>query len=156
VLRNGQLQQFASPSDLYDKPANAFVAGFIGSPAMNLLTAPITPEGVRIGENSTLELDRDQLTQLHGAGLEQVTVGIRPEHLILNGTENGILAVVDLVEELGSESYVYTHLGTGNEALNLVARAAGRAPARQADTVGLHLADGPVHLFHPITGLRIT
>ena len=62
VLRDGKLQQFASPSELYNKPANAFVAGFIGSPAMNLMTVPITSDGVRIGENSTLELERDQLT----------------------------------------------------------------------------------------------
>jgi multiple sugar transport system ATP-binding protein len=155
VLRDGKLQQFASPGDLYDKPANVFVAGFIGSPAMNLLTAPITTDGVHLA-GQVLPIPRDQLPNLATHSLDTVTVGIRPEHLVLNGTENGILAVVDLVEELGSESYVYTHLGTGNEALNLVARAAGRAPARQADTVGLHLADGPVHLFHPITGLRIT
>src|SRR6476660_5318449 len=76
VLRFGKLQQFAAPNDLYDKPNNAFVAGFIGSPAMNLLTAPIVSDGVRIGEDSTLPLERDQLTQLHDAGLETVTVGI--------------------------------------------------------------------------------
>ena len=78
VLRDGKLQQFASPSELYNKPANAFVAGFIGSPAMNLMTVPITSDGVRIGEDSTLELERDQLTLLHDAGLEEVTVGVRP------------------------------------------------------------------------------
>jgi len=61
VLRFGKLQQFAAPNELYDKPANAFVAGFIGSPAMNLVTLPVTTDGVKIGD-STLELEREQLT----------------------------------------------------------------------------------------------
>ena len=108
VLRDGKLQQFASPTELYNKPANAFVAGFIGSPAMNLMTVPITSGGVEIGENSTLELERDQLTLLHDAGLKEVTVGVRPEHLELSES-GGIEVVVDLVEDLGSETYLYTH-----------------------------------------------
>ena len=86
VLRFGKLQQFAAPNDLYDQPANAFVAGFIGSPAMNLVTLPITADGVKIGD-STLELERDQLTKLSQAGLSEVTFGIRPEQLDL--TDSG-------------------------------------------------------------------
>ncbi len=151
VLKDGKLQQFASPTELYDKPANAFVAGFIGSPAMNLLTAPITADGVRIGD-STLELERDQLTLLHDAGLEEATVGIRPEHLEVS-TSSGIEVVVDLVEDLGSETYLYTHAGSG---VQLVARALARTPARLADTVRLRKhPDGVVHLFNPETGERI-
>jgi multiple sugar transport system ATP-binding protein len=152
VLRNGTLQQFASPSDLYDKPANAFVAGFIGSPAMNLLTLPITSDGVRIGENSTLELERDQLSRLHDAGLSEVTVGVRPEQLELSDSGT-IEVVVDLVEDLGSEAYLYTHAGQG---VQLVARSLPRTPARLAETVKLRkTADGVVHLFHPETGERL-
>jgi multiple sugar transport system ATP-binding protein len=152
VLRNGQLQQFASPADLYDKPANAFVAGFIGSPAMNLLTGPITADGVRIGDDSTLQLERDQLTLLHDAGLEQVTVGIRPEHFQVSDS-GGIDVVVDLVEDLGSETYLYTHAGPG---VHLVARSMSRSPARLADTVELRKSpNGVVHLFHPDSGERI-
>ena len=108
VLKGGKLQQFASPSELYDRPANAFVAGFIGSPAMNLLTAPITGDGVKVGEDSTLELERDNLTKLQDAGLTEVTVGIRPEDLEVSRT-GGVDVVVDLVEDLGSETYLYTH-----------------------------------------------
>lgn len=152
VLRFGQLQQFASPADLYDKPANAFVAGFIGSPAMNLLTGRIVSDGVMIGEDSTLPLERDQLSALHNAGLEEVTVGIRPEHLEVS-TGGGIDVVVDLVEDLGSETYLYTHAAPG---VQLVARSIKRAPARLAETVELHkVADGVVHLFHPESGERI-
>ena len=152
VLRNGQLQQFASPNELYEKPANAFVAGFIGSPAMNLMTVPIAADGVRIGEGSTLELERDQLTLLHEAGLKEVTVGVRPEQLELTDA-GGIEVVVDLVEDLGSEAYVYTHAGPG---VNLVARSQVRTAPRLAETVRLRKnAEATVHLFNPETGERI-
>jgi multiple sugar transport system ATP-binding protein len=152
VLRNGKLQQFASPNELYDKPANAFVAGFIGSPSMNLVTVPITAEGVRVGDNSTLELERDQLTLLHDAGLEEVTIGIRPEQFDI-ADSGGVEVVVDLVEDLGSEAYVYTHAGTG---IQLVARSNPRTAPKLAETVRLRKhPDGVVHLFNPETGERI-
>jgi multiple sugar transport system ATP-binding protein len=156
VLRNGKLQQFASPNELYDKPANAFVAGFIGSPAMNLVTLPVTAGGVGFGENSTLELARDQLTLLHEAGLTEVTIGIRPEQLDVTeagGDSNGVDVVVDLVEDLGSEAYVYTHAESGAQ---LVARSMPKSAPRLAETVRLRKSpDGVVHLFNPENGERI-
>jgi multiple sugar transport system ATP-binding protein len=151
VLRNGKLQQFATPSELYDRPANAFVAGFIGSPAMNLLTVPITADGVKIG-GSTLELERDDMTKLAESGLKEVIFGIRPEALELSDS-GGVEVVVDLVEDLGSEAYLYTHAGGD---VQLVARSLPRIPARLADTIRLRRqADAAVHLFHPDTGERI-
>ncbi len=151
VLRNGKLQQFASPNELYDKPANAFVAGFIGSPAMNLVKLPVTSDGVKVGD-STLELDRDRLTKLSDAGLSEVMFGIRPEALELSDSD-GVEVVVDLVEDLGSEAYVYTHAGSGVE---LVARCNPRTAPKLADTVRLRRhPEGAVHLFHPETGERI-
>jgi multiple sugar transport system ATP-binding protein len=151
VLRFGKLQQFASPNELYDKPANAFVAGFIGSPAMNLVTLPVTADGVKIGE-STLEIERDQLAKVSDAGLSEVTVGIRPEALEISDA-SGVDVVVDLVEDLGSEAYVYTHAGSG---VDLVARCNPRTAPKLADSVKLRKsADGAVHLFHPKTGERL-
>lgn len=151
VLRNGKLQQFAAPNDLYDKPANAFVAGFIGSPAMNLMTVPITSDGVSVG-NSTLELEREQLSKLADAGLSEVTVGIRPEQLDITDS-GGFEVVVDLVEDLGSEAYVYAHASSG---VQLVARSNPRTAPKLAQTVRLRKhPDGVVHLFHPETGERI-
>ncbi|MEO3757974.1 sn-glycerol-3-phosphate ABC transporter ATP-binding protein UgpC [Mycobacterium sp. B14F4] len=151
VLRDGKLQQFDSPNDLYDKPANAFVAGFIGSPAMNLMTLPIGSDGVRIGDNS-LELEREQLSKLSEAGLSEVTVGIRPEQLDITDS-GGFEVVVDLVEDLGSEAYVYAHAGWG---VQLVARSNPRTAPKLAQTVRLRKhPDGVVHLFHPETGERI-
>jgi len=151
VLRFGKLQQFASPNDLYDKPANAFVAGFIGSPAMNLVTVPVTSDGVKIG-SSTMELERADLAKISEAGLEEVTIGIRPEALEISDS-GGVDVVVDLVEDLGSEAFVYTHAGSGVE---LVARCNPRTAPRLADSVKLHRhPDGAVHLFHPKTGERL-
>lgn len=151
VLRFGKLQQFASPNVLYDRPANAFVAGFIGSPAMNLVTLPVTSDGVKVGE-STLELERADLTKLSEAGLSEVTFGIRPEQLELSDT-GGIDVVVDLVEDLGSEAYVYTHSTNGVE---LVARCNPRTAPKLAQTVELRRhPEGAVHLFHPRTGARL-
>ncbi|GAS86447.1 ABC transporter ATP-binding protein [Mycolicibacterium brisbanense] len=152
VLRNGKLQQFASPSELYDKPVNEFVAGFIGSPAMNLVKLPVVADGVRVGENSTLELEREQLTRLNG--LSEVTIGIRPEQLEIVDS-GGIEVVVDLVEDLGSEAYVYTHAGSGS-GVELVARCNPRTAPKLAQTVRLRKhPEGVVHLFHPETGARI-
>ena len=152
VLRFGKLQQFASPAELYTKPANAFVAGFIGSPAMNLVTGELVPDGVRIGDYATLPLERDQLTTLNDAGLTSVTVGVRPEHLEISAS-GGIDVVVDLIEDLGSESYIYTHAAPNME---LVARSFSRTPVKLGETIELRKhVDGVVHLFHPETGERI-
>jgi multiple sugar transport system ATP-binding protein len=151
VLRFGKLQQFASPNELYDRPANAFVAGFIGSPAMNLVDLQVAADGVKVGD-SVLELDRDDLAKISDAGLSEVTFGIRPEVLEISDGD-GVEVVVDLVEDLGSEAYVYTHGGTGVE---LVARCHPRKAPKLADTVKLRRhPEGAVHLFHPRTGERL-
>ena len=153
VLRFGKLQQFAAPNELYDRPANAFVAGFIGSPAMNLVTLPVAPDGVKIG-GSTLELDRDSMSKLSDAGLSEVTFGIRPEQLEITES-GGVEVVVDLVEDLGSEAYVYTHASSGS-GVELVARCNPRKAPKLADTVRLHKnPEGAVHLFHPESGERL-
>jgi multiple sugar transport system ATP-binding protein len=151
VLRFGKLQQFAAPNDLYDKPANVFVAGFIGSPAMNLVAAPVTADGVKIGD-STMELERADLSKVSAAGLDEVTIGIRPEALEISDS-GGVDVVVDLVEDLGSEAFVYTHAGSGVE---LVARCNPRTAPKLADSVKLRKSpDGAVHLFHPKSGERL-
>ncbi|RCW40991.1 carbohydrate ABC transporter ATP-binding protein (CUT1 family) [Halopolyspora algeriensis] len=156
VLKDGKLQQFAAPTELYDAPVNAFVAGFIGSPAMNLVPALVTSEGVQLGE-STLPLERDRLAALHRQELSSVTVGLRPEQLEVVPAGQGIDVRIDLVEELGSESYVHAHLvdDRGGASTRLVARSHRRAPGRLGETIGLRHGAGSVHVFHPDTGARI-
>ncbi|GAA5060070.1 ABC transporter ATP-binding protein [Nocardia callitridis] len=161
VLRDGKLQQFSTPAELYDRPVNAFVAGFIGSPSMNLCTAVLNSEGAEIA-GATIPLARTALDALATAGVREVTVGIRPEQLELNREGAGFDATVELVEELGNEAYVYARLpgspvtGLDGEPVTFVVRSATRAPAKLAEAVSLRVQDGAaVHLFHPETGERI-
>ncbi|WP_404314518.1 ABC transporter ATP-binding protein [Prescottella equi] len=151
VLKDGILQQAASPRELYERPANAFVAGFIGSPGMNLATLSVVPDGVEFGE-MTVPVPRAAV-----AGLGEVTFGVRPETLQLVGeSETGFDMVVELVEELGADAYAYgTALGrSGANRVNV--RVDGRTPPRLGQTVRVGLRDhAEVHLFHPTTGARL-
>lgn len=88
VLKNGQLQQFSTPTGLYDKPVNAFVAGFIGSPGMNLFTAPVV-DGTITVSGGAVDIDAESEAALRRSGLDSVIVGIRPEHLALAGGDTG-------------------------------------------------------------------
>ena len=96
VLKDGLLQQVDTPRNLYDKPANAFVAGFIGSPAMNLLTAPVSGGKAHMGD---LDID------VPASAGSSVTVGIRPEGWV--PADKGFHVLVEVVEELGSDAFVY-------------------------------------------------
>ncbi len=161
VLRDGKLQQFSTPARLYDHPDNAFVAGFIGSPSMNLCTARVVTGGVDLA-GLTVELPRERMTRIAAAGLDAVTLGIRPEHLELRRDGSGFAVTVELVEELGSESYVYARVpgdpvpGLDGDPVTFVSRSPERAPARLAETVSLRITDpSAVHLFHPVTGERL-
>ena len=153
VLRDGRLQQYDTPSRLYDRPANAFVAGFIGSPAMNLLDLRRTGDGVTLGELE-ITLPREALDAAGSAGT--VTVGIRPEDWTLEGeaSEGSLKAVVDVVEELGSESYLYAHLPE-DPATTLIVRGPGRTAARHGETIAVRPDATNVHLFDVASGERL-
>ena len=121
VLKDGELQQVAPPRELYDAPANEFVAGFIGSPAMNIFD--------------------------YNGG----RVGVRPEKMFINKGPVGFQGVVDIVEELGAESYVYVTVGENR----FVARAEGTPPQRGEDVV-LTFNPREALRFDPETGRRIS
>src|SRR5690606_9298559 len=103
VLDRGVLQQIDSPRRMYDHPNNVFVAGFIGSPAMNLLEENLTDQGVQFG-GAIVPVDRATLA---GTDQSTVTVGVRPEDLEIVGNEQGIAVEVDVVEELGADAFIY-------------------------------------------------
>jgi multiple sugar transport system ATP-binding protein len=151
VLSGGVLQQVGTPHELYTTPINVFVAGFIGSPAMNLVPVDAVEGGVRIG-GEVLPVERDVLSRSSG----EILLGIRPENLTIGAESGSGLAMhVDLVEELGSDCFVYGHAeGTGNNAELVVRVQAGLAP-----TVGsrleLTVASEYVHLFDAGNGQRI-
>ncbi|GAA4400090.1 ABC transporter ATP-binding protein [Tsukamurella soli] len=160
VLKFGVLQQFASPAELYDRPRNAFVAGFIGSPAMNLFDAPIVDGAIRVA-GGTVDLGADDAALLRRSGLNRVTVGIRPEALGVADGSDGVPAEVALLEDLGSDTYLYARVtdpsisATGGGAVTWVARCPRRTAARIGEAIRVRQTDRTVHLFHPESGERL-
>lgn len=180
VLKDGLLMQVDTPRNLYDHPNNEFVAGFIGSPAMNLFRTTVTADGtVKLGTLS-IPLSAAARSALTGS---EVTVGIRPEDLMESERGVGLAVVADVVEELGADAYVYGHLsnevdphvtptsaptaqaeeetpdtgtalGTG-DAAPLVIRVDGRRPPRAESTVWVATTADRVHLFDSATGERL-
>jgi multiple sugar transport system ATP-binding protein len=158
VLSRGRLQQVATPRELYDNPVNQFVAGFIGSPAMNLRTVPLSDGGVRLAGN-VLPLPAAVRAEAKRASLSDIVIGMRPEHLHLAsgaGELNGsgeLTGELLLVEELGADALLHVRLPEGGD--QLVARAEGRKPPAPGQTVTLRVQLGDVFVFHPQTGARL-
>jgi len=152
VLKDGLLQQVDSPRNLYDNPANAFVAGFIGSPAMNLLTAPVVGGKAKLGD---LNID------VPASAGSSVTVGIRPEGFAPAST--GFHVLVEVVEELGSDAFVYgkpadTSVKFANatdEGAQVIVRWDPKNPPRPGQTITVTAQQNSVHLFNATTGERI-
>jgi multiple sugar transport system ATP-binding protein len=153
VLKDGQLQQCAAPRTLYDRPANTFVAGFIGSPAMSLCTVPVGSNGsVDLG-NAKIDLTGSTSAAIAERGLRGVIVGLRPEALEL-ATE-GIAAQVEVVEELGADSFVVCASEVAGGHARLTARTDARRTPQRGDRVALRPLPGEAHLFDPETGERL-
>ncbi len=152
VLDRGVLQQIDSPRRMYDHPNNVFVAGFIGSPAMNLLEEKLTDQGVQFG-GAVLPVDRATLSDTDQS---TVTVGVRPEDLELVGDEQGIAVEVDVVEELGADAFIYGRRAGGDEtAKPFIARVDGRRPPAKGETVYFRPKEGHLHLFDAKSGKRL-
>ncbi len=149
VQKDGVLQQCASPRDLFKEPINLFVAGFIGSPAMNLMPATVTDGVARVGSLST-PLTPHQRSVLTSAS---VVVGVRPEGFMV-AAEGGLDANVDLVEELGSESYLYCS-AAGVDDKHVVVRTEGLGATRRGDRVSLLPDPAALHIFDAASGDRV-
>jgi multiple sugar transport system ATP-binding protein len=152
VLKDGILQQVGTPRDLYESPANVFVAGFIGSPAMNLFVADLADGGIRFG-TGIAALDRDVQASTK---LSQVTVGVRPEDLTVSTTGEGLEVQVDLVEELGADGYLYGHADVKGNRVDVVARVDGRAHPNAGETVFITPEPKHIHAFDLESGERLT
>ena len=126
VLQDGKLQQVGPPRELYERPANLFVAGFIGSPAMNLL-----PQNGRVA-------------------------GFRPEHVDIAGEGEGIPARVEVVEDIGADAYVFCSADVDGQQTRLVARTEVRDAPQQGDRVSLCPRADEAHLFDSESGERLT
>jgi multiple sugar transport system ATP-binding protein len=155
VMKDGILQQVDSPLTLYDAPDNIFVAGFIGSPAMNLIEGKVTEGGVQIGDY-VVPVAREVLAK--AAGESTLTIGVRPEHL--DKGDEGIGVDVVVVEELGADSYLYGTLAgsahTTVEEQQIVARLSARRNIEKGSTVRLVPDLSRMHVFSNKTGKRIS
>ncbi|WP_298585639.1 ABC transporter ATP-binding protein [uncultured Kocuria sp.] len=172
VLKDGHLMQVDTPRRLYDRPATEFVAGFIGSPAMNLFRVPVK-SGVATFGTMSLQLTREQQAHLTG---DKVTVGIRPEDLHPAAEGTGLPIEADVVEELGADAFVYGHLAPvtaantivqvdptedtghpteGPGAHEVIVRAEGRTPPKSGSTIWVAPNLEHVHLFDTRTGNRL-
>jgi multiple sugar transport system ATP-binding protein len=152
VLDRGVLQQCASPRELFMAPVNLFVAGFIGSPSMNLLPAKVGDDGATHG-TLTVPLTPDQRAALTS---DDVTIGVRPEGW-MPGTEGGLDVVVVVVEELGSESFLYCTDPAADDAVSaqVVARAEGLSSNEPGDRLSLVPRPDRLLLFDSATGARL-
>jgi multiple sugar transport system ATP-binding protein len=146
VLKNGLVQQIGTPSDIYRRPANTFVADFMGSPPMNLLSATVDPLGLLLDGGTLLPFAKDR----HPVG-RKLVVGVRPED-ILPASGRGFALTVQpvMVENTGADAYVTFRLGKEL----CVARLPGRYPI-PPDGLALSVAEGDIHIFDPETGGRL-
>jgi multiple sugar transport system ATP-binding protein len=155
VLHDGQLQQCGAPRELYNRPANLFVAGFIGSPAMNLFPARVRGEGTADVCGVEVDLPREMASAIGARGLHDVMLGLRPESLEINGSSDGIRAEVEVVEELGADAYAFCVARPGGTETKLIARTDWRRPPEPGAVVALRPRPGEAHAFDPETGERL-
>ena len=152
VLKDGLLQQVDTPRNLYDRPANAFVAGFIGSPAMNLLVAPVSGGKAKLGN---LEVS------VPSSAGSSVIVGIRPEGFV--PASKGFEVQVEVVEELGADAFVYgkpldssvKFNNASDEGAQVIVRWDPKNPPKAGQTVTVSAKDESIHLFNATSGERI-
>ena len=137
--------------ELYKRPASTFVAGFIGSPAMNLMAARIADDGTAVELPGGDRLPLAAPARLKG---REITLGIRPEHFFLTEEDRGLARLkADVVEQLGADTLVHGHFGTDRK--TLTARFDGLFSAKPGDLLPLSVEPARLHIFDPGSGQRL-
>lgn len=167
VIKLGVLQQVGAPTELYDRPANVFVAGFIGSPSMNINTHPVVDGKAKIGDD-TITLPTEVVSKLTPEDGGKIVLGFRPEDATLaaDADPDAFKLEVLNVEDLGSDGYIYGNIVTGDEASAsgtmmsdqnkmTTVRVNPRQLPKVGDTVRIHIDPTKMHLFSPATELRL-
>ena len=167
VIKLGVLQQVGAPTELYDRPANVFVAGFIGSPSMNINTHPVVNGKAKIGED-TVDLPTEAVNKLTAEDGGKIVVGFRPEDATLATPDdpNAFSLKVQNIEDLGSDGYIYGTIitdGSAAEASTMMSdqnklttiRVNPRALPKIGQTVKIKIDPSKMHLFAPSTELRL-
>ena len=152
VLKDGVLQQVGHTARPVRAPANVFVAGFIGSPAMNLFDADIVDGGLKFG-TATAKVDRASLA---GASGKKVTIGVRPEDVMVSTSGEGLPVEVDIVEELGADGYLYGHTEVNGAKVEIVVRVDGRVHPNAGDKVIITPQPDHIHVFDLESGERLS
>ena len=153
VLKDGILQQVDTPRNMYDNPVNVFVAGFIGSPAMNLLQVDATGGTLHFG-GAQVPIPRETAEVADAAG-RKITVGVRPEDMDIVAEGQGLKTVVNLVEELGADAYVYGTADVDGKPYDIIARVDGRKPPEKGQSINFAPKQGHIHLFSTESGERL-
>jgi multiple sugar transport system ATP-binding protein len=152
VMNAGILQQVDTPMALYKRPANVFVAGFMGSPAMNLLSAEVHADGVHLGD-AVVPISPQTRSRVNG----EITVGMRPEDwVVLGDGEKGLAMDVTLTEELGSDAYMYGTVMDRGEPKEVVVKLERDMRFDKGDVVQLTGDPARMHIFDTARGDRIS
>src|SRR6195952_2472217 len=152
VMKDGLLQQVDTPLNLYDKPVNLFVAGFIGSPQMNLVAATAVNGQAKIGDY-LVPVDPAASQKMNG----KITVGVRPEAWrVVSDSEQGLPVTVTVVEELGSDAFVYGTSGVEGTPANIIVRVSGRDSVHKGDVLRVTTDPKSVHVFDAASGDRLS
>ena len=169
VIKDGVLQQVGTPREMYENPANEFVAGFIGSPAMNLGTFMLSGDGYANLGHARIRLSEATHNAITSDDHAQIVIGFRPEALeIVEPGDNTIPIKIEVVEELGSDSYIYGHLhgggdlGSGTDTNpdkestdKIIIRAEPHTAPPVGSVVHVRIKPGGQHNFSKATGLRL-
>jgi len=149
VLNGGYVEQLGSPIEIYERPASTFVAGFIGSPSMNLIDGQMAEDG------NTLTLTNGSVINMPSprAAGKAVKLGIRPEHFGLGEGENQVPLHVRVVEQLGADTLVHGNLG--DTTVQMVLRLEGVQTLQSGGVVQLHIPQDALHVFDSETGQRV-
>jgi multiple sugar transport system ATP-binding protein len=155
IMDRGILQQVDAPQAVYDKPANLFVARFIGNPPMNTIEGDLVGSGVDASvrlDGQSIPLPADLAAAATRDQVKRVVFGVRPEHLEL-APDGVVSALVTVIEALGHERHLVCRLDDGQ--MVIVRQAADEAPPREGDTIRLTAEPGQVHLFDAATERRV-
>ena len=152
VMMLGELQQVDTPLNLYDKPINLFVAGFIGSPQMNLMEATASDGKAMIG-GYAVPVDAAASSKMQG----RITVGVRPEAWrLVSESEGGLPVQVTVVEELGADGYVYGSSGIEGTPHDIIVRVSARDSVQKGETIHVTTDPRSVHVFDTESGERLS
>ncbi|NEQ81992.1 MAG: ABC transporter ATP-binding protein, partial [Moorea sp. SIO2I5] len=154
VMKDGRIQQIAPPLEIYNQPANRFVAEFIGSPPMNFI--PVQVKAPRIVSNSQFRLSLPEVWEpiLHQYDGQSLTLGVRPEHMSISApAPKNLVVTVDLVEALGNDTYLSVSIPEDSSPLQV--RVPPDKIVRIGDEIWLSIDPEKIHLFNPHDGMVI-